>query len=175
MIIDSFSFASVDRKERHIVKVNKIIINKEQQELDIVGVTLLSVEEAAKLSLEIRNIDDWWWLCSPGILPCEATLVSHEIVDYAGHDVDEANGVRPALQISNLGDSNLKEGDKFKWGDYTWTIIFDQYALCDKCVALLPFREDSEAKDANVYEKSDIKKYLDQWYEDKKDNELLHQ
>ncbi len=58
MFIDSSSFAAVDRKERYIVKVNKIIINKEQQELDITGVTLLSVEEAAKLPLEIRNIDD---------------------------------------------------------------------------------------------------------------------
>ncbi len=87
-------------------------------------------------------------------------------MDFAGSDVYHDHGVRPVLLISNLRSLNLKEGDKVEWGDYTWTIISDQYALCDKCIAWLPFREDLEAKDANVYEKSDVKKYLDQWYED---------
>ncbi len=33
------------------MKLKKIIMNKEQQELDIIGITLLSVVEAAKLPL----------------------------------------------------------------------------------------------------------------------------
>lgn len=50
---------------------------------------------------------------------------------------------------------------------YTWTVISDKYILCDRIVEKTPFRQDWEAPDANVYEKSDIKRWLENWAQEK--------
>ena len=60
-----------------------------------------------------------------------------------------------------------------EFGGYTFTIISDKYALCDEAIAKMAFREDCEADDANVYESSDIRTYLEEWYYSKK-NTVIH-
>ena len=139
---------------------------------DIVkGITLLSVEEAKNLltqeqrKCKYNNKPCWWWLRSPGSYQYDAAAVSSVgSVNYFGRTVDYDDVcVRPALILSNLKSSNLKSGDKFKFGGYTFTVISEEYALCDEAIAEMAFRKDRKAKDANVYEKSDVKKFLDNW------------
>lgn len=77
--------------------------------------------------------------------------------------------MRPALILDA---TNLDIGDKFKFYNHVWTVISNTYALCDDEFCKMTFRKDLTAKDANVYEKSDIKKYLDNEFEKMKDTDI---
>ena len=144
----------------------------------IKGITLLSVEEAGNLLTKEQRKCTYngerccWWLRTPGYSQYSAAYVSSDgSVYFSGNLVDYDRGcVRPALILSNLKSSNLKSieelgvGEHFEFGGYTFTVISNKYALCDEAIAEMAFREDYEAKDANVYEKSDVKKFLDNWF-----------
>lgn len=135
-------------------------------ELNIKEITLLSVEEAEKyLTPEQRAVGSWWWLRSPGNNPTRAAGVYRGggSVSTNGSNVNISSGVRPALRIANLDSSNLSKGDIIKVGGESWTIISDNLALCDRVVGATCFRKIWNSPDANVYEKSDVKKWLDQW------------
>lgn len=146
------------------MQAQKVIQTKQDIDLDIQEVTLLSREEAENfLTPEQRSIGARWWLRS-----------AHEsLSDYAGeicrdgrlyYDyVSNSNGVVPALRISNLASNNLKIGDILEVGGKLWKVISEDLAWCDHNVGRTVFREDYEASDANDYEKSDVKKWLDQW------------
>ena len=146
----------------------------------IKGITLLSTEEAEDLLTKEQRIckyngeNCWWWLRSPGRCQSSVATVIHVgSVYYYGDIVGSGGGcVRPALILSSLKPSNLKSieklgvGEHFEFGGYTFTVISNKYALCDEAIAKMAFREDWEVKDANVYEKSDVKKFLDNWFKE---------
>ena len=139
----------------------------------ITGATLLSVEEAEKLDRGILKASGCWWLRSPGMYGDWAPFVDGvdgDVYDI-GRDVDKSFGVRPALIISNLESSNLPMGDNFTFGDHSFTIISDCYALCNDFVGRCAFRKDWKAEDANVYEASDVKKFVDDWFAKAKEKE----
>ncbi len=140
---------------------------------EVIGATLLSIEEARGVDKKILKVSDDWWLRSPGYNDYEAAFVFGEIgniFDY-GSVVVESFGVRPALELSDFTSSDLKVGDQFEFGDYNFTVISNQYALCDDIVGECAFRKDWEAEDANRYETSDVKKFVDDWYEMLKERE----
>lgn len=43
------------------------------------------------------------------------------------------------------------------------------HALCDNIIGKCVFREDWKAKEANEYEASDVKKYVDKWFNELKE------
>lgn len=138
----------------------------EDVNLDIVGATILSIEEAEKLPIKLRKYDRWWWLRSPGRSSCFAACVLS-----GGSVSDNGNGVsnrfaavRPALQIKNLNSTTLKIGDIFEFGGKTFKIISDKLAFCLTDIGEHCFRGDGRARGANNYEKSDIKKFVDEWF-----------
>lgn len=138
----------------------------------IEGATLLSVEEAtALLTEEERAYDEWWWLRSPGIYRYDATYVHNNgSVDYDGDSVCDADGyVRPALKI-NLISSNFKIGDTFSFGEKKFKIISDSLAFCLEDIGTHCFRKYWEADDANDYEASDVKEFVDAWFESVMEN-----
>ena len=145
------------------------------------GAILLSVEEANLLTEEQRictyNGEACrWWLRTPAQNPAiivAAVLENGEVKEDPGFWADNVNiGVRPALLLSNTGAEALDVGDKFKLDSYVpdgdgsksiscvFTVISDDYALCDEAIAKKQF--DSDGAD---YENSDIKEYLDNWYD----------
>ena len=135
--------------------------------LKIKGATLLSVDEAKKLlSEEDREYSNWWWLRSPGYSQGYAASVNLDgSVHYCGDDVDYADDcVRPALKI-NLESSGLTIGDTFSFGGKTFKIISDDLAFCLEDIGTHCFRKDWKAPDANVYEASDVKRFVDAWFE----------
>ena len=146
------------------MKVNWLVVTKIEVDLDIAEVTLLSAEEyeAAKDVIPMR--DEFWWLWSP----CSEGSNRAGFVDDRGRlDFDGVDndyvGVSPALKIRNLRSSNLSRGDKFELAGHAWTVVSDDMALCDEIVGYTCFRKDYEAEDANDYEASDIKKWLEAW------------
>ena len=136
------------------------------EKLEVKEVTLLSIAEYEAAKEYIPMIKGWWWLRSPGSLGYRAAVVfSVGWVDTRGNYVSLTPGVvRPALRVSNLQSLNLQIGDKiFDLAGHTWTVIADDLMLCDDGIGQHCFREDWETEDSNVYEASDVKKYLEEW------------
>ena len=155
----------------------KTIVKKEvkqyvNEEIEITGATLLSIEEAEQLPIGLRKYDNWWWLRSPGYDFDLAALVYFDGSVGDGGDLvyRSYNTVRPALQISDINSSNLQIGDIFEFGDVFFKIISDKLALCLTDIGTHCFRKDRQYPDANNYEKSDIKKYVDDWFNESKES-----
>ncbi len=149
--------------------VNKLIHTTELQEIKIAGITLLSTEEYKAYKDNIPKVDFAWWLRSLYVdAHHDAGFVA--IVGFPGFaTVDTHIFARPALYLES---SNLQIGDKFKLARRTWTVISKEYALCDDDIGRCSFREDWRAEDANDYEASDIKMFIEIWA---KENEILCQ
>lgn len=137
----------------------------EDVDLDIVGATLLSIEEAEKLPIELCKYDNWWWLRSHGT-DSNAAFVYYDGTPRRNGDFVEHrdNVVRPALQIENMQSSNLQIGDTFDFGGKSFKIISNTLAFCLTDIGEHCFRADYRASDSNDYEKSDVKKYVDDWF-----------
>lgn len=146
-------------------------IKEYDKSMKITNAILLSSVEAEKyLTKEDRKYNHWWWLRSPGYCQNLAARVDIDgSVYYCGFYVNIDNFcVRPALKISNLKSSNFNIGDKFEINGYNFKIISDNLAwMYKQDIGKYYFREDSEAKNANDYEYSDVKKYVDNWFNEK--------
>ena len=152
------------------VKYNGYLIYKgtvqDIGQLEIHSATLFSADGAEILPRRLRKYSNFWWLRSPGIKSYDVLTVYNDgYVDYHGSSVDDAyNAVRPALKISNLEFSNLKIGDIFEFGGKIFEVISNNMAFCKQDIGRCAFRKDATAPDANDYEKSDVKKFVDDWF-----------
>jgi len=129
----------------------------------ITGATLLSVYEAEKyLSKSEREYSKWWWLRSPGFYSYHTPSVDYDGY-ICGFSVNTRGFVRPALVITNLKSSNLSVGDTFKINGYEFKIISNTLAwLYKQDMGYYPFNKNAE--EGNNYNTSDIKKYVDNWF-----------
>lgn len=148
---------------RPIVKVTVRCTIKES-DLDVLEATLLTKEEAKQLPERLRKYDNWWWLKSPSRYSDGAIYVSAS-GGMSDGGVFYVGKVRPALKISNLESSGLKVGDKFEFGGQEFEIISDNKAFCLNDIGECAFRQELRI---NVYETSNIKKYVDDWFEKSK-------
>lgn len=148
------------------MKVDKIIAKIEEQELNITGATLLSMNEAKLLSPRLLRYDNWWWLRSPGYYQLRAAGVDRGgDVSGSGYFVNfDYYTVRPALQIENLKSSNFEIGDCFIFDGKEFEIVSDTLAFCKEDIGRHCFRNDWKAIDAKDYAASDVKKYVDKWF-----------
>lgn len=139
------------------VRAQKQIITREPVDIEIEEVTLLSAKEYANNQFIISSISDDWWTRSPGFDSGYVTSVRSDErrQDYG---VNWPLAVRPALRINSL-----RYGERFELFGFTWRVLSDGLALCEAAVGWSCFRVDKTADDANVYEKSDVKKWLDDW------------
>lgn len=144
-------------------KKMKVEVRNTTVDIDINGITLLSKEEYITYKNEISNVDNSWWLRSPDSDDIRVAAVSgigsiyYFIGDTAGYNV----GVRPALKI-NLESSSSRVGDGFLWAHHSWTVISENYAICDSIIEKRPFNENLES--GNDYNVSDIKSWLENWF-----------
>lgn len=136
------------------------------------GISLLSKKEYEARRDSIPLADGWWWLRSPG---CYSDYVAYINEDGSVNDLGfpvfySKCFVRPVLWL-NQGSAHLKISEKFRFGDKTWTYIGDGFAIADEPFCKMAFRKDANAEDANSYEASDVKKYLDAWLDDQRQKE----
>ena len=147
--------------------------NKEKEDIMpyITGATLLSASEVKYLNKEILKADNDWWLRSSGDNVSRVACVVGDIgyVCNSGTYATYSFGVRPVLQLENLGSSNYQIGESVYFGGHSFTIISDTYALCDDVIGKCAFCKDSKAENANEYETSDVKKFIDDWFEKAKE------
>lgn len=144
-----------------------------EEELNIDGATLLSVKEAEKLPIRLRKYGKWWWLRSPGRISIAASIVyDYGVIGCVGGHVDYIFGyVRPALIISNIESLNLTIGDCFSFGGKEFEIVSNTIAFCKSDIGQCCFRHDYKSSDANIYEASDIKEFVDDWFRNAKEEE----
>ncbi len=157
---------NIPKEEKNKMKVEKI--KTEPEELDIAGATLLSIEEYTRYKNIIPICHTEWWLRSPsvfGAADLAMSVHSNGDTDRYGDDVGITLGVRPALIINNLKSSNFQIGDKFVFGKQTLTVISKGYALCDNIIGDCKFRRATNVSDENNYNASDVKKFVDEWYQ----------
>lgn len=150
-----------------IVQKRKVITIIQDEEIDIKGATLLASDKAEVLPLRLRKYHDRWWLHSPGFSQSFVACVFDDgSVRYGGGRVcNDFYCVRPIL-IINLKSSNLKIGDVFVFGDKEFEIISDTIAFCKSDIGEYYFRKAFSSEDANDYEASDVKKFVDKWFEE---------
>ena len=144
---------------------------KETNALHITGATLLSIEEAREVDEDVLKADQDWWLRSRGTYVYFAACVDGDLgyVYDLGRNVDRSLGVRPALQLENLKSSIYQIGDTLSFGDHSFAIISEKYALCDEIIEKRPFRNDHNK--GNDYGTSDIKVFVDNWFDRTKELE----
>lgn len=145
------------------------------EKLKIIGATLLRINEAEILPDYLRKYNRIWWLRSPGHTQDYAASVYYNgSVSYYGDFVcNNRDAVRPALKISNLKSSGLKVGDRFYFGDVEFEVISSDLAFCRTDIGCCAFRKDWEAADANIFESSDVKKFVDEWFESVKEKSII--
>lgn len=133
------------------------------RELNIIGATLLSEEEAKTLlTKEERVYKSYWWLRTPGRYGSRACSIdydgdvrSYSFVYYSNR------GVRPALVLSDISDSNFKVGDIFEVAGYKFKVLSQTLAwMYEQDIGKLCFNEKT-----NIYEESSVKKFVDEWFE----------
>lgn len=136
---------------------------KIKTELEITEATLLSVEEAKALPQHLKSYKDYWWLRSPGYLHNLAASVGRDGSVYHGGSlvINGGSYVRPALKLRS---SNLHIGDRFEFGNAKFEVVSDSLAFCTDDIGRCAFRKDWKVGSANVYEASDIKKFVDKWF-----------
>ena len=143
------------------MNVDIMVLRNEEMTID--GITLLSIEEYNKYKENIPSSTGCWWLRSPGYNSDDrATVVNTDgSVDYLGEDVDYSiYRVRPVLKISN---HNLKVKNRLEFKNYLWTVISENLAICDTFIGRYCFRKNRVGENANDYNTSDIKKYIEDW------------
>lgn len=134
-------------------------------EENIIKCTVPSIEDIKDLPKEILKSKDWWWLRSPGNGSLIAAGVNYLGFVYRnGNYVDYTHGVRPLL-ITNLKSENLKLYDIYKIFDIEWYYIGDGNFLSKDILFESPFDVNS-----NDYETSELKKRLDDWFNELKKN-----
>ena len=146
-----------------------LIINNSEANIHPLSARLLTAREAGTLlTEEERAYICWWWLRSPGYTQNYAVYVNCDgSVDYYGSRVYYDDGyVRPALQLWDRYTAGYNIGDKFKFGGKWFKVISRDLAFCLEDIGRCCFRDDYEAADANDYEASDIKKFVDAWFEE---------
>lgn len=139
-----------------------------ETKMRIKSATLLTTEEARTLlAREERKYSCWWWLRSPGTHQNDVASVNYDgSVYYLGRSVSIGCGcVRPALNIT-FDSSERNIGDVFDFGGKKFKIISSHLAFCLDDIGEACFRKDWRAVDAGNYELSDIKRFIDSWFEE---------
>ena len=133
--------------------------------LEFKGATLLSSDEASTLLTEQeRKYIIGWWLRTPGNHSYYMCYVYGDgnVCRY-GINVSYDRGIRPALQIANLG--NFKVGDIFSIGDYYFKIISPTRAW----MYLQDIGTDYFDEKSNNYKASHVKQIIDSWFKELKE------
>ncbi len=146
-------------------KIKALLPNGQETEINVTEVTLLSVSEAKRIPRKLRGYSKAWWLRSQGSDFYSAAFEygGSGGVYAPGHSVYITLGVRPALRVRGLSSLNLKTGAVVGINDCSYYVIPGDMLLSKEGIGDCSFRDNWRAPDANVYEKSDIKKFVDDW------------
>ena len=154
--------------ERKYEELGKEIerLKKEQETVGFKNdpIFLLSWEEYDMYRDKIPPIRCWWWLKSPACKPNRSAGVTGDgILDDFGHNVSlNCMAVRPALRISNLKSFNSDGKNKIVFNGVTWVKIDENLYISELPIDFRIFDNKS-----NIYETSEVRKFLLFWLEER--------
>lgn len=130
-------------------------------EVTISGATLLSREEYLGNMDIISTKLLWFWLRdgSKKEFDLASAVYYRDILGF--YEVESAFNVVPALYLK---DSNLSLGTKITYAGESFTVLRNNTAICDRPVIKMAFREDYWSEDANNYDYSDVRGWLESWF-----------
>ena len=154
------------------MKVKTICQVEREVDLNIIGARLPSIETAKKLPDRLVDyITDqgqfsWWWATGNKRY---AYICAYRTFDPAF--VCFPFTVRPVLIIGNLKKASMKIGDLIYFGGKEFEVISEKQAFCTSDIGEYVFKNNKDlcATDAARYEDSDVKKYIDEWFEKNKE------
>ena len=130
------------------------------------GATLLSVKDFMEVPGPERDLGGVWWLKDEGDeqkdgIPAVFAAKGNDLIC---EDTYFDYYIRPALMI----ETDLEPGEIFQIADYRFFVMRGQkLALMNTALCRSPFNEDWVDPDASDYEKSDAKKVVDAFYEER--------
>ncbi len=139
--------------------------------MEIKSATLLTNQQAKTLlTQEEREDENWWWLRIPNNDPCTVAIVGKDgLISYCDYNkLDEYGRVRPALNIEAPKD---EVGSMFRFGDIYFKILSENLAFCMQDIGNALFKENLSDENVYVYETSDIKEFIDNWFKEAKAKE----
>lgn len=149
------------------IKVKSITLLSKEDVMDLTEKTFTGGGPIPKNILELHDGSSEYWLSTAGTRNYNYVMtVTSDTgkIFVPGDFVDASCAIRPVLIVSNLM-SRYSIGDTVEFGDsdLTYTVISKNKVLANFSLGQMPFRRAYAAGDANDYEKSDIKEWLEYW------------
>lgn len=128
---------------------------------------LLSVDEYRKYIDVIPQIENWWWLRTPGAYEKYVAMINRNgSITERGEYVNFCwMCVRPALTITDDDFVKLKVGERYAKYDFPWIKIDNTLAIAEVPIGFRRF--DTESND---YEKSEVRQYILNWLKQRKEH-----
>lgn len=81
-----------------------------------------------------------------------------------GTSLDTVAGVRPLIEFHDPNKFIFSHrGDKLNFEGVEWTVISKNEAVCNDFIGHSPYQSKTEERDADVYDKSDIRCFTEDW------------
>lgn len=149
------------------IKVKGITLLSKEDVMDLTEKTFTGGGPIPKSILELHDGSSEYWLSTAGTRNYNYVMTVDSDtgkIFVPGSFVEASCAVRPVLIVSNLM-SRYSIGDTVKFGnsDLTYTVISENKVLANFSLGQMPFRREGAFQFANDFEKSDIKKWLDNW------------
>lgn len=145
-----------------MISVNKIIKTEETHMLSVVSATILDLEEVYHLPREIR-ISEFgrWWVAGDIVGHRKRLLVATDgfVEDVSRYD--SVAGIRPALILDGLENSDLSVGDEFSFGRQEFVIVSECRALCKGFLGTTVY---DKIKSCGIYEGDTITDIVNSWF-----------
>jgi len=143
------------------MEIHKIILEDK--------IFLLNVDEVEELPIKYLKCKSWWWLRSPGYFQYSTAFVfSNGSLNDGGLYVGfEESGVRPAILLDGSENIESWNGDIVNYLGVEWVDI-SKYLGEPILLAVNPIAYKRFDGKSNIYETSEIRKFLLKWLEEKR-------
>lgn len=128
------------------------------------GITIPSIEECSRIPYGLMKYENRWWLRSAGQENNFVAVADGDgaIFEY-GCQIGRLDiSVRPALLLE---ESNLPNGWRFNLYGKEWEVVDKDYAFCCGDIGRASFDVEKRGFNANDWETSALKKYVEARYE----------
>jgi len=142
---------------------NKLVRKFEPVRIYPKEVTLLTAAEYNAYKHNIPPVRDLFWLKSSDVNPSVVNVVEESGSVGICNVCFSTGMIRPVIKVDN----QLSIGDEYNIKGTMFVAISKDMLLCKNKIGYGCFRKNFEAEDANVYEKSDVKNYIDDWAKEK--------
>lgn len=131
--------------------------------LEVTDVTLITADEAARMSQSLLRGSTWYWTRTPGIFEgCVAYVTGGGLLMRGGTPVqDHAGAVRPVMVIGGLAELQAEIGDEVEIETAGRGIYIGNRRVLLRPVGFTKF--DTEGTE---YDASAIKRWIAKWWRD---------